>query len=508
MRITALKLMGGVCAMAALGLSAAGPAYAQRSQDRIIIPVQAGIPGVDTVGLTQLNMRVLSMLVDDQLYDYDQATGTHIPAVAESHTFVDDTTLDITLREGVFFHDGTELTADDVVYTLETLLMPEYAYTPHNQRLTTWLESVEKIDDRTVRLHFLQPYPFFEFDLANNAPLRRVDEMNPGGIMETLNGLGPYRVVSFSPDEVVLELFDDYYEAGPRVASIRHMVLRNMPDWGTQQAEIISGAAHLLWDIPLDVAQSLASYPTIDFTSGVSYGLFYVGLNPDENRAHNPAADIRVRQAIAHAIDKQSIIDNLLDPDTIPLETFCHPDNFGCTLDAPTYDYDPDRARELLAEAGYPDGLQLEWWSARDQQITEAIAGNLGEVGIQVSLNMVRQQTLEESRGNREMVAYSAPWRNSGNPDVYTLLSQWAHSSSRRSLLDDSELDALIDAAGAASDLEGRAALFAEAIQLIGEEAYIIPLFSVGLYGLVSSDLEFDPPLDGNVPRFYQTRWR
>jgi peptide/nickel transport system substrate-binding protein len=265
-----------------ISISIPQAASAGKADDTLVVAMDDRIRAVDTIGETQLNLRMLGMLIDEQLFVYNPETKQNEHALAKSHNFVDDVTMDVELRENVKFHDGTVLSADDVVYTFDILLSSKS--TAQYQRLSPWLDRVEKTGPMSVRFHLKQPYPFVTFDLASHAPIKKVGDIVVDGIADYENGLGPYTVVEFTPDEVVLERFEDYYEAGLKPAEIGKIRIRAIPDWGTQQAEIATGGVDLMWEIPNDIARNYDNHATIEHVSAPSLAWYFVMLNPEAER--------------------------------------------------------------------------------------------------------------------------------------------------------------------------------------------------------------------------------
>src|SRR5205823_1859416 len=172
-----------------------------------------------------------------------------------------------------------------------------------------------------------------------------------------------------------------------------------IPDQQTQAAEIISGGLDLTWDVVPEQARQLRGLPNLQVVFGETERVAFLHLNSSEKTPAAPLHDVRVRKAIFHAIDREAMLKSLVGEGGRLLHTFCDPSHFGCTdAGAPRYAYDPARARRLLAEAGFPNGIALEFHAYRDRAQTEAMIGYLRTVGIRANLRFVQPAAGREAR--------------------------------------------------------------------------------------------------------------
>jgi peptide/nickel transport system substrate-binding protein len=198
------------------------PALAGKSDDTMVVAFQRGIRSIDRLYTTAREGLILSELTDDSLVILDPETARYIPLAAKSYQFVDDKTLEFQIRDSIKFHDGSPLTADDVVYTVNWVL-DRSSGTNRTRQFRKWLRNVEKTGPMAVRFNLKFPYPLALRDIAVSIQLRKkgaydgpkdnakVDQGAP-----ILNGIGPYKVVAFeSSMRVVVERFDDYYKDSP-----------------------------------------------------------------------------------------------------------------------------------------------------------------------------------------------------------------------------------------------------------------------------------------------------
>lgn len=486
-------------------------AQAGKADDTLRVAFAEEILNLDYNYTTKREYIILSDLIDEGLFDYDPATNEYIPSVATSYEYLDPTTIEVDLRSGLTFHDGSALTAEDVAYTYN-FIISEPSEAQAKGTISRWLETVEVVDDDTVRFHMLEEYPLAVRDMANRVQIRPAGayDADQAAMATTHVGLGPYRVVSFEPGtELVLEAYDGYFAESPKQpVSIGNIVIRNIPDTGTQQAELMSGGIDWMFKISRDVAESMGAAPMVDHVVSTDLRIGFLVLDAfGHTDAEGPLTDVRVRRAMNHAINRPEIAEFLMGGGAQPVHTACHPAQFGCDQSVAAYSYDPDAARALLAEAGYADGFDLELWSYRDKAIAEAMVADLSDIGINVNLRHVKLASLNEARANRDIQAYFGTWGSGGTPDAAAILRVHFSDESDRNMSNNEKVTELVLAAEVTGDQAERKRLYSEALTIIADEAYWVPLVSYAQNFLVSADLDFPVYSDG-LPRLYRASWK
>jgi peptide/nickel transport system substrate-binding protein len=498
-----------VCAIAAAPL-VTNPAFADKSDDTMRVAFTEDIINLDYNYTTKREYIIVSELLDETLLAINPADGGYLPALATEYTQVDSVTLDIMLRKGVRFHDGTEMTAEDVVYTYNTIASEE-AKSLSGARIEVWFERAEVVDPYTVRFHFKKQYPFALQDMAIRVPIRKNGTyhadgaINPNAASDGPVGLGPYKVVTFDPgSELVLERFKDYYAGGPKGdPAIGNIVLRSLPDTGTQQAELISGNVDWLYDVPRDVAESLGNMPQVKHLSGPDRRIGFLILDAAGfSTPDGPMTNLKVRRAVAHAIDRAGIAKALIGGAAARIEGACHPSELGCNQEVTTYEYNPEKARELLAEAGYKDGFEMELWGYRDKSMGEAMVADLNKVGIDAKLRQVKLDSLNVARANRQIESYFGTWGGDTAPPV----RQHFDPETDRNLSGDAELAQMVTDAYAELVKDRQSDLFAKIHARITDQVYWVPLWSYSINYLTDPELEFPIDEDG-FPRLYKAKW-
>lgn len=447
---------------------------------------------------------VLSHHIWDGLLHRDSETGEFLPHLAESFEFVDDTTLEFVLREGITFHDGSPFNADDVVATVE------YVTTNPTPQPIFFLEGAEKIDDRTVRLKTKGVQPAILDYIANLLPIYPGDyyaEAGPEGMSRNPIGTGPYRVVEHVAGEsVLMEINEDYFGGVKGQPSIQTLEFRRIGEFNTQAIELMSGGLDWIWRVPPDAVERLESTGQVIVDSGELIRIAFLGLDATGRAGETPLQDVTVRRAINHAIDREGIREALMGPGSSVIDAPCAPAQFGCVTEtAVHYDYDPEKARALLAEAGYPNGFSIEFWGYRDRPMVEAILGNLAEVGINASLNFVQASAIATARDEGKLPIWFQAWGSNSVMDVSAGPGFW-FGGNATDYARDAELTGFINEGGSTIDQEAREEAYGKMVERLTDQAYTVPLFTYALNYAYNSQLEFTPVPD-ETPRFYEARW-
>jgi peptide/nickel transport system substrate-binding protein len=440
----------------------------------------------------------------------DPATGEYRPHLAESVRLVDETTIEIVMREGVVAHNGETVDARDVVATVAFVSNPANRATAHNR--FAWLAGADLVDNRTVRLRMARPFgPWQEYlTTLLILPDEHLAQAGVDGIAREPVGTGPYRVAELSPGrQTVLQRFDRYFGGAKGQPSIDRLVFRRMPERNTQIAELMTGGLDWIWRVQPDQARSLRGRRNITVVSGGTIRFHYVSFDAAgrTGRENNPMTDLRVRQAINHAVNRESLLRNLVGEGSEVLHVPCHPEQFGCDARVATrYAYDPARARALLAEAGFPQGFEVTLSAYRERPWAEAIIGDLRAVGIRAQLRWLQADSFQtETRQNRMQMGFGS-WGSSSLYDMAASTSYFFRNTPD-DMARDEEVVRLLERGDTSTNPDTRREAYAAALRRITEQAYWMPVVTFPLTFAHHSQLEFTPSAD-EVPRFFAARWR
>jgi peptide/nickel transport system substrate-binding protein len=353
----------------------------------------------------------------DTLVDQDEKQHL-VPGLATSWKIVGDNTWEFKLREGVKFHDGSPFTAEDVAFSIERA-----AKVPNSPSAftiyTKAAKQVEIVDPHTVRIKTDGPYPLLANDLSNvriqskkAAEGKSTEDFNKG---TAAIGTGPFKFVEWVPgDRLVLERNDNYWGKKPVWSKV---VMRPIPSPATRVAALLSGDVDFIDNVPPSDIKRLKADKDVAIWQSVSNRIIYLHLDTNRDKSpmvtdkeghpldKNPLKDLRVRKAISKAINRQGIVDRVLEGVGIPAGQLLPEGFFGVSPNLKVEKYDPNGAKKLLAEAGYPNGfgITLDGPNNRyinDKDIVQAIAPMLTRIGIETKVETM-PSNIFFSRGSK-----------------------------------------------------------------------------------------------------------
>lgn len=492
----------------AFALSASITAYADKASDTLSVAFTKELESVDSYMNSAREGIVMQRAIWDGLLYRDPATNEYKGNLATAWEWIDDLTIEFKLREGVKFHNGEEFNADDVVYTVDFVANPDNGV--KTQRNVSWMKSAEKIDDFTVRLHLKEAFPAAIEFLAGPVsiyPNEYYEEVGPSGMALSPVGTGPYKAVKIEPGKhFVLEKNDNYFDGPKGSANINRIDIRTMPDINTQMAEMFNGTLDLIWQVPADQAGKLGEMEQFqavnESTMRVGFLLLDASGKSDEN---TPFKDIRVRQAVAHAIDSQSIVDALLKGSSQVVKSACFPSQFGCDTDVKTYEYSPEKAKALLAEAGYPDGFTTDFFAYRNRDYAEAISSYMNAVGIKTNFNMLKYAALRDMASTSGVPVNFQTWGSYSINDASAFTGQFFKFGALDTVKDPAVRDALA-IADTSTDPAVRIENYSKALNRIADQAYMVPMFSYNTNYVFTPEVSYTPTPD-EVLRFTTMNW-
>lgn len=494
--------------VAALSMIVAGAAYADKASGTLSVGFTKELETVDSYFNSSREGVVMQRAVWDGLIYRDPATNEYSGNLATSWTWIDDVTLELKLREGVTFHNGEPFNADDVVYTVNFVAVKENGV--KTQRNVNWMKSADKIDDYTVRINLKAPFPAaieFLSGPVSMYPNEYYAKVGPKGMGVNPVGTGPYKVTSVTPGQhFVLEKNEAYHDSPKGQATIAKVDIRTIPDVNTQLAEMFTGSLDLIWQVPTDQAEKMGQMEQFSVVNESTMRIGYLTLDAaGRTGADNPFTNQKVRQAVAHAIDSQTLIDALLKGKSRVVNSACFPSQFGCEQDVATYAYDPAKAKAMLAEAGYPDGFTTEFYAYRNRDYAEAISSYLNAVGIKTEFNMLKYAALRELRASKGVPVSFQTWGSYSINDTSAITSQFFKFGD----LDDArdpEVRDWLDVADSSTDPAKRKEFYSKALKRIADEAYWVPMFSYNTNYVFGKEVSYTPTPD-EVLRFTTMTW-
>lgn len=412
------------------------------------------------------DMQLVSNMFDS-LLTYKFGTIELEPALAESwEAGPDGLSWTFKLRQGVMFHKGYgEMKASDVKFSLDRIFDPELK--SPSARLLASFDQVEVVDDSTVRILLKRPDPTFLYHLAATYT-SVVSERAAGEKGDTFGqdpiGTGPYQFESWSPQhETVFSAFDDYWGGQPKMAELRYLVI---PDSTTAYSAFEAGDVDLLQVSDPDKLKKYQQNPEITLVETQGLVTRFLGMVP----THEPFDNLKVRQAVQHAINRNDIVEHIAGGMSVPAKSPLAPGVKYYEPDVTEYAYDPEKARQLLAEAGYPDGFKVTIAVPNNDRFTKpavVIQEQLKAVGIEAEINVMESQAF--LAGFRDYPLYLLNLAFNPIPDITMMVGY--SSQGPMSKTSDPQLDGWLMGAAATTDEGQREELFSQVQKYIVDQA-------------------------------------
>jgi peptide/nickel transport system substrate-binding protein len=424
-----------------------------------------------------------------------------VPDLAESWRFLDDNTLEFKLRKGIKFTNGEPFNAEVVKYNIERVagLIPTAKKTLNPPGWEN-VKEAKVLDEHTVQIITKAPYPLLLSHCAQKymVPIEYTKKDNFESLATKPIGTGPYVLKSWMKGgELVLEAKKDYWKGAPKIDEI---VFRPIPDDSTRLAELKVGNVDIIANLKPDNVKEIEAEKNLQVKYAPSARTAMVFINGELPNLK----DVRVRKAVNHALDVPSLIKNVMGGNAFRVSTVC-PRNFvGWDPEEKFYDYNPQKAKQLLAEAGFPNGFDATILTPRgrylnDVQACEAIAGMLTAVGIRTKVNAVEFGVFAKQTQAHQIPEFMyAAW---GNPhfDVLYTINAIARSGQMFSWHSNKDLDALLDAAAKTVDPKKHEELLRKALRVMYDDPGFGFLYNQrDIYG-VNKRVSFEPRPDEDI---------
>jgi peptide/nickel transport system substrate-binding protein len=488
-----------IALVVALAAVAAAPAEVLAAPEGQVVIAQGGDPSTLDPHMHAENF---TFAVVHNVFDHlvrrsvKQGQLAHEPGLATSWTNLNPTTWEFKLRPGVKFHNGEEFNAEAVKFSIERVLNPD------QKARWRWafadIERVDVVDPLAVRIVTKVPFPTLITNLAFCMPIvppKYVREQGDTHIATKPVGTGPFKFVRWRKDEaLVLEANESYWRGSPK---IKTLMFRPIPDESTRVAALSTGEIDIARGVPPSLVKQIADNPRTRVAKVPSALNIHVILDTLKD---GPLRDKRVRQAINYGVDKEAIIKSILEGNGGAVGGPLTPVMFGFAPDVKPYPYDPERAKRLLAEAGFPQGISLTLNSPngrylKDKEVNEAIAGQLARIGVRTQVVAHEWGSYVSKWPENLVPMYMIGWAGSWDADgiMFPLL----RSGQRFSRWSSPDFDAIIDKARRTLDQGERVKLYRQATQLAHDEAPWLFLFhGMDIYGVSRAVADWEPTSD------------
>jgi peptide/nickel transport system substrate-binding protein len=480
-----MRMASSCLAAASAFLFGIGVASAQKAQDTLRIAINDAVEVFSPYDRPNEETAPFYSEVNPTFLRRDEYTDKLSSDYATSWKRIDDRTLEFEIRDGITFHSGNKLTADDIAYMVNWASDPNVKLP--NKGTFLLFEGAEKTGPNTVRIRSKAVYAsdltalayrFYVFDsqvhknLQNTADYGRVSG----------SGTGPYRMASLDRNKgVVLERFEGY-KGDPKYsrAPIKRIVGIPIPDSQTQQAQLITGGIDVLRNVSADTAKELAKNKELSVTSVPSGTYLYIHMDSIARSGVKELTDVRVRKAIVMAINPKEIAENFIagaDKAEI-METVCFKWTTACSWSTKPYAFNPEGAKKLLAEAGFPNGLDLQFFvHAPYKDAAEAAAGQLRKVGIRTSVQPLTISVYFKKRDEGELSLFMAVRPTGSFPEALSAFDSFF--AEKRDYWRDPFIHEVWKKGVGEIDPVKRGEILKPALDRMNTEAYVLPLTSV-----------------------------
>jgi peptide/nickel transport system substrate-binding protein len=486
--------------LAAAAVLMTAPAFAQKSADTLRIAVEDPFSVLDPFYAPHAEGGTFTRELYSHLIKFDEHAGKFVPELAKSWARVAPTVFEFELRDDVVFHSGNKFSAADVKYMLDYLRDPKTNIRFKNRY--DWVQSVEALGPTKVRITSHQAaatdmsalaYHIAIFDSAVHAKLD--DPADYGRV--SASGTGPYRLESMDRTKgVVMHRFDRFFGSPHRRAPIKRIHGLWIADRQTQIAQLLTGGVDVLRDVSVDNARNIKDHPGLEVTPTNSQQLMYLTLDAAGRSDNKVMTDVRVRRAFIKAINRDAIIDTVVAGGKIaerPL-SICFKTTTACKPTRGPEAYDPAGAKKLLAEAGYPNGLDLRVYALGPvKEIAEAIGGDLRKAGIRATIEPLVRTVHVKKRGAGEYTAFFGAYPTAAEPDVDNLLDVFFGDN--RDYAHDPLIQAAMKQGAGEIDLDKRTALYTPALDRINEQAYAMGFSELPLLFAHTKDVRVEKNL-------------
>lgn len=436
----------------------------------VIIAIEADIVSLDPQGHNDVESMRISNLLFDTLFKLDEDLKAQ-PSLVEDWSQPSETEWDLKIKQGVKFHDGTEMKAEDVAFSIER--SKESAVVQH---VLEQVEKVEVLDDYTVRVTTKEPFaPFINTLVHAGVSIMPKAYVESDDNWNNPIGSGPYKFVEWvSGDKVILERNDDYYNDEEKGIADK-IVFKIIPEGTSRTIALETGEVDIVATLDAMDAPKVEDNAKLKLFTKPSTSFAYLGMNTEKA----PFDNVLVRQAMNYAIDKEAILEIAIEGAGVIADSVTADSLLGYVPSE--YSYNPEKAKELLKEAGYEDGFTVNIWASGDKRkrVAEITQGNLKEIGVTAKIEMYEWAAFLDATNSGKQEMFVLGW--SSNPDVdATLTPQFSQNSigaQNRARYVNLEIEKLLKEGRAELDPATRESMYNDAYKIINEDSPWVPLY-------------------------------
>jgi len=494
--ITRRSFLRGILA-AGTGLAASNRfAWAATPPERLVVAMSVGVDSINPYGHSDSPLYGLWGHVMESLVDTDYERKNFAPELAESWS-ANGNEWAFKLRKNVAFHDGTLLTARDVAYSYERI-MKDKASVLQAPNLSD-IKEMKVPDDHTVVIVTDRPKVallgllYNRVILSHKAAERLGEKMDDQAI-----GTGPYRFTGWQRGvHFTMRRNDKYWDKAP---IIREIVWRPIKEDAARVAAIESGQADIINQVPIHDLDRLKRNPRVRVEMLRGLRNLYIGLNP----AYKPFDNKLVRQAFNFAVDQEAIIKHVHENQVYGLKGLLGPQCLGYNADLKNYPYDPQKAKQLLAEAGYSDGVSVDFYAhagryQKDRETAQAIVNQMAKAGIKCNIKTPEYAIYETEFNAGKYGMYMFGRGSITDPEAF-YIRYFRSGRGKRLSYRNPDFDRIFDLQSETFDAAKREELLRQLGRILHEDCPVIPLYNTADVYAVRKDLIWKPRPDEKIP--------
>lgn len=469
------------------------PALAQKSQDTLRLAIISPFAILSQYDLPHEESGMFHRDIYEFLLKYDEHNKKFVPALAKSWKRIDDKTLEFELRNDVKFHNGNAFDAADVKATVDYIIDPKSKITYASRY--NWVKQVEVLGPHKIRVHAQEPIATdlnnlaYRFQIWDGEALGRLSDRADYGRVSPV-GTGLYKVVNYDRQGITVERNESYNTIQGAKAPIKRIRGIFMPDRDTQIAQLLTGGIDWIRGATPDAAKHLKENPNLDVSYVASPTFVYLALDSQNLSGNKALSDPRVREAMHMAIDREAIIKHIVPGGEVAehVQGLCFEKTIGCDYSVMPPKHDPAAAKKLLAEAGYPNGFDMEYMVfAPARAIAEAVSGDLLRIGVRAKITIADLGLYRKRQGEGKLEGWSILFPTGSYPDIGNIFSVF-FSETAFKYYNDPIITEAYDKGEAEFDPVKRTAIYKKALDRINEMHYILPISSVPVLHVHTKD--------------------
>lgn len=501
-----------ILALTVVGLAAGSVVAAPKG--RVVVALGSDTSTMDPHMHTERMGIIINQHIFDTLLARDTKTWQPIPHLAESVRNVNPMTWELKLRKGVKFHNGEPFNAESVKFSFDRVLNPEQK-SPIRGNFT-WVKSVDIVDEHTVRIVTDKPYPVIHeiltFGNFGMVPPKYVKEKGDAHFARNPVGTGPFKFVEWRKGErTTIEANEQYWKGAPAIKTI---VFRVIPETATQIAELLSGGVDILRAVPPDQISAIGKSGMARVTATQILRVVFLQLDGDGRAGKTPLTDVKVRRAINHAVNVDEIIQKVLGGMAVRTPAGTNPMAFGFDPAIKPHAYDPEAAKKLLAEAGFPNGFEVTLNTYAGSivsvdQVAQATMGYLAKVGIKIKPRHFADvgQYLANFRGSKLDGMTMASWGYNSVFDSDFIYYIHFHTGQPYAYNTAKEMDQWLDEARSVVDPKKRQELYSRFQRFMVDQAFWVPMYAQFTIEAASNKLNYEASSD-EIMRVHAATWK